>query len=71
MLFGGSDIHIFCIIRWFPALKKINIGNRGNQNPPEGGTWLPVFPILIFVSRKPTDNAKMVNEEILSINEVF
>ena len=29
-------------------LTKINIGNTGNQNPPEGGFWLPVFPILIF-----------------------
>ena len=28
-------IHHFCIIRWFPALKKINIGNTGNQNPPD------------------------------------
>ena len=44
-----------------PSSKKINIVNTGNQNPPEGGTWLPVFPILIFVSRKPADNAKMVN----------
>ena len=34
-----------------PSFKKINIGNTGNQNPPEGGFWLPVFPILIFVSR--------------------
>ena len=44
-----------------PSFKKINIVNTGNQNPPEGGTWLPVFPILIFVSGKPADNAKMVN----------
>ena len=44
-----------------PSFKKINIVNTGNQNPPEGGTWLPVFPVLIFVSRKPADNAKMVN----------
>ena len=44
-----------------PSFKKINIGNTGKQNPPEGGSWLPVFPILIFVSRKPADNAKMVN----------
>ena len=43
-----------------PSFKKINIGNTGNQNPPEGGYWLPVFPILIFVSRKPADNAKIV-----------
>ena len=45
-----------------PSFKKINIGNTGNQNHPEGGTWLPVFPILIFVSRKPADNAKTVNK---------
>ena len=34
-----------------PSFIKINIRNTGNQNPPEGGFWLPVFPILIFVSR--------------------
>ena len=26
--------HHFCIIGWFPAYKKINIGKTGNQNPP-------------------------------------
>ena len=51
----------FLHYRLAPSFKKINIGNTGNQNPPEGGCWLPVFPILIFVSRKPADNAKMVN----------
>ena len=29
-------------------LTKINIGKTDNQNPPQGGLWLPAFPILIF-----------------------
>ena len=30
-----GSIHHFCIIGWFPADKKINIGNTGNQNLPD------------------------------------
>ena len=30
-------------------LTKINIGKTGNQKPPSGGFWFPVFPILIFL----------------------
>ena len=29
-------------------LTKINIGKTGNQKPPSGGFWLPVFPVLSF-----------------------
>ena len=51
----------FLHYRLVSSFKKINIGNTGDQNPPEGGFWFPVFPIFIFVNRKPADNAKMVN----------
>ena len=49
-------------------LTKINIGKTGNQNPPHGGYWLPVFPILIFLSWEPADNAKMVNVRTVFTN---
>ena len=68
MLKRDGDVKLYSPILHYPlvpSLKKINIGNTGNQNPPEGGTWLPVFPILIFVSRKPADNAKMVNGKLI------
>ena len=46
----------------------INIGKAGNHLPPwpqgQGGVWLPVFPVLIFISWKPADNAKVINQEI-------
>ena len=47
----------------------INIGKAGNHLPPwpqgqGGGVWLPVFPVLIFISWKPADNAKVINQEI-------
>ena len=35
-----------------PSFKKINIGNTGNQNPPEGGTWLPVFSNIDFCQQE-------------------
>ena len=38
---------IFALSAGF-LLTKINIGKTGNQNPPQGGLWLPAFPILIF-----------------------
>ena len=38
---------IFALSAGF-LLTKINIGKTGNQQPPSGGFWLPVFPILIF-----------------------
>ena len=49
----------------------INIGKAGNHLPPwpqgQGGgglQWLPVFPVLIFISWKPADYAKVINQEI-------
>ena len=38
---------IFALSAGF-LLTKINFGKTGNQNPAQGGLWLPVFPILIF-----------------------
>ena len=51
---------IFALSTGF-LLTKINIGKTGNQVPPSGGFWLPVFTILIFLSWGPADNAKTVN----------
>ena len=47
----------FCIFGWLPALLKpiLEIQVRS------GWLWLPVFPMLIFVSWKLADIAKMVN----------
>ena len=39
---------IFALSAGF-LLTKINIGKTGNQVPPSGGFWLPVFLILIFL----------------------
>ena len=44
----ASLFTIFVLSAGF-LLTNINIGNTGNQNPPQGGSWLPVFPILIFL----------------------
>ena len=55
-------------------LTEINIENTGNQPPPglliflseRGEVWLPAFPVLIYVSWEPADNAKMVNNVEIS-----
>ena len=69
-----SAIHHFCIIGWFPAKKKSILKMQVTKTTltlRSGWFWLPVFPILIFESWKPANNAKMVNIAFSNPPEAF